>query len=181
MIFRGGILLGLCVAFLPVFGQQIDLVRAVWDDRLTEWELVDEETGQVGDVRLRWTFPLDWSVWDIRWGDTTAEFSLSWKHDPEQWNLIMGDQRITARTRWPGDLSEWLIRFDGEQIVWRPEDRFSPELWETADLRRVPFRMYTLYERDMRDWVIEDELREDVFPLRLMLIMLSLNYAIHLQ
>lgn len=158
--------------------QYISLVRSVWDDRLTEWELIDEETGEQGTVHLRWTYPLDWGVWDIRWGDTTAEFSLAWKDDPEQWDLIMGNRRISARTRWPGDLSEWLIRYEGEVIVWRPADRYNPDLWETEDLRRVPFRMYTLYERDIRDWVIEDEMREDAFPLRLMLIMLTVYHSI---
>lgn len=152
-------------------------MRTVWDDRFTEWEIIDEETGDQGEIRLRWTFPLDWSVWDIRWGDTTAEFSLSWKDNPEQWDLIMGSKRVTARTRWPGDLSEWRIQYDGETIIWRPIDRMRPDIWETENLKRVPFRMYTLYEDDPRDWVIEEELREDVFPLRLMLIMLAVYHT----
>jgi len=161
-----------------IHAQVITLVRSVWDDRFTEWEILNEDTGEEGSINLRWTFPLDWSVWDIRWGDTTAEFSLSWKDDPEQWDLIMGGTRVTARTRWPGDLREWRIQFDGETLYWKPLDRFQPDIWEPENLKRVPFRMYTLYEGDPRDWIIEDDLRKDAFPLRLMLIMLAIHHTI---
>ena len=158
-------------------GQYITMVRTVWDDRFTEWEILDEETGESGEIRLRWTFPLDWTVWDIRWGDTTAEFSQTWRGNPEQWDLVMGTQRVTARTRWPGDYTEWRIRYMDETVIWKPVNQFNFEVWESEDLKRIPYRMYTLYEGDPRDWVIEDELREDAFPLRLLLIMLTIYHS----
>jgi hypothetical protein len=158
-------------------GQYITTVRATWDDRFTEWEMIDEETGQRGEIRLRWTFPLDWTQWDIRWGDTTAEFRPTWRDDLGQWDLIMGSERITAQTRWPGDDSEWRIRYHDQTVIWRPGDRRFRDVWETDDLKRAPFRMYTLYEGDPRDWVIEDGMKEDVFGLRLILIMLTIFHS----
>ena len=89
----------------------------------------------------------------------------------------MGTERVTARTRWPGDYSEWRIRYSDETVIWKPADRINFEVWESEDLKRVPYRMYTLYEGDPRDWVIEDDLREDAFPMRLLLIMLTIYHS----
>ena len=66
------------------------------------------------------------------------------------------------RTAWPGDFNEW--RVTDNSIALHLKSRWTNQFdeWLVDDQNRGRFYMYTMIERDPRDWTIEDSFDESV-------------------
>ncbi|MAT54002.1 MAG: hypothetical protein CMN32_05940 [Saprospirales bacterium] len=148
-----------------------------YDDSFGEWYFLTEDEEE-GTLNLRWLFEENWTEWDYRLGELSGSIELKWKDSPEEWELRGGNHIVTARTVWPGDLKEWRIN-DGEHTL-TLRSRWSNRLdeWELRSSHDGDWIMYTVYEGDPRDWVIDDRLPEEYpFETRLMLAFLVLYHA----
>lgn len=161
-------------------------VSSRWSDSFVEWELyaVDpadttaaapaEETEEppepeefvAGELKLRWlNVRDDWSEWDFLYEETRGTIRQKWKDDPNQWELrTYNGDIVTMRTAWPGDLKEWRVTDNSMALTLRSQWTNQLDEWLVDDRNRGRFYLYTYRERDPRDWVIEDNLTDEVSP-----------------
>lgn len=170
-----------CTATVAAQSPRFSGVGSRWSDSFVEWDLyafnpdtaaaqTEEEAAPaeivVGELKLRWlNIRDDWSEWDFIYEETRGTIRQKWKDDPNQWELrtYAGDI-VTMRTAWPGDLKEWRVTDNSMALTLRSRWTNQLDEWLVDDHARGRFYLYTYYQRDPRDWVIEDNLTEDVSP-----------------
>lgn len=160
------------------YGQEIVGAGTYWDDSFREWIIYTDREGYEGTLERRWNIGDQWGEWDFRLGDTTASIQLKWPDDPNIWEIHSLGTTVTARTLWSGDFRQWRLN-DGEFSI-TLQSRYSNLLedWSLRDNRAGEFRIYTYYEGDPRDWVVIDELDENVsFAMRLALAFLAIYHS----
>ena len=159
-------------------GQDIIGVATKWSDSFREWSLFTEDEDRTGDLYLRWSGREDWTQWDMRLGDTIAEIKLKWQDNPNEWEIRCLGTTVMARTLWNGDFREWRISDGDTRLVWKSRYGNQFEEWVLRDEDKGIFRMYTYWELDPREWVIEDALDEEIsFPMRLALIFVAIFHS----
>lgn len=159
-------------------GQEIVGAGTYWDDSFNEWIIYTGREGYEGKLERRWNIGDQWGEWDFRLGDTTASIQLKWPDDPNIWEIHSLGVTVTARTLWSGDFRHWRLH-DGEHSL-TLQSRYGNLLedWSLRDNRAGEFRIYTYYEGDLRDWVVLNELNEDVsFAMRLALVFLTIYHS----
>ncbi|HNE29092.1 MAG: hypothetical protein U0U46_11220 [Saprospiraceae bacterium] len=179
-------------ALLGAQQQHLSGVSSRWSDSFVEWEIYavsadtsaaeedeesdypDEET--VGELKLRWlNLRDDWTDWDFQYGELRGTIRQKWKDDLNQWELrtYNGDV-ITMRTAWANDFKEWRVTDNSMSLNLRSRWTNQLDEWLVDDPNRGRFYLYTLRERDPRDWAIEDNLDESVTPaMKMALIFLT--------
>jgi hypothetical protein len=155
---------------LPFFAsaQMLTGIATYFDDSFREWILFTEYEGEEGELELRWED--NWSEWDYRLGEDFGTIKLKWRDKPDEWELRGNNKVVTARTLWRGDFREWRITDNSVTLTLR--SRFSNQMdeWELRSSNHGEYRMVTNWERDPRDWIIEDGLDDEVsFEMRMML------------
>jgi hypothetical protein len=163
---------------LPSFcvAQDIIGVSSVWSDSFREWEILTPDEDRSGRLYLRWPSRDDWTQWDMRLRDTTAEFKLKWKDDPNLWEIRCLGTTVTARTMWAGDFTQWRLSDGTHTIVWKSKYGNIRDEWIVRNDEFGFFSVYSYWEGDPREWVVYDELNEDVsYAMRLAMIFLTLS------
>lgn len=153
--------------------QPLSGVSARWNDSFVEWDVYTtnpdtsdpEAPGEIvaGELKLRWlNVNEDWTQWDFTLGELRGTVRLKWQ-DPNEWELrtYAGDV-ITMRTAWRNDFKEWRITNNSVALTLRSRWTNQLDEWLVDDPNRGRFYLYTLRERDPRDWAIEDSLDESV-------------------
>ena len=141
--------------------QQITGIGTVWANDLREWVLLSEED-EIGELRMRWRNQNDWTNWDYRIGEITGTIEQKWRDDPNEWE-IRGDNEIaTARTIWKNKFREWRITNNDLQLTIRTRYGNIADEWETITSDYGYFEMLTVWEGDPREWVIIDELDQNI-------------------
>lgn len=134
-----------------------------WNDSFAEWTIFTGEDNLEGELTLRWPLNNDWTEWQYRLGDATGTIKIKWIDNPNEWEARGNGQVVTARTLWNNDFREWRITSGSTNIVLRTRYRNLNDEWEIRENKEAGFfEMYTSYERDPRDWVIVDELSQEV-------------------
>lgn len=176
------LLTGCCLAF-SLHAQTLSSVSTRWSDSFVEWEIyavMQSDTTQTdeegededakpeeelyGEFKLRWLHMRDdFSEWDYELGDERGTIKQKWKDDLSQWELrSYSGNVITMRTMWSNDLSEWRITDNSVTLNLKSKWKNQFDEWLVDDSNRGQFYLYTLAERDPRDWAIQDNLDEDV-------------------
>ncbi len=172
--------LTLCL-LLPylAFAQPIPLsIHTKYDDGFGEWEIfVEDENGDEvqGNLDMRWKFKGDWTQWDYRIGEKSGSIEMRFRNDPSQWEIRENGKIITAKMLWSNDVREW--RITNNTTSFNLEAKFGTRLneWFVLDKQHGEFRIYTQYEDDPRDWIIEDDLYDTVsFPFKMAIIFLTI-------
>ncbi len=173
------IIILLILGQFPVLGQQTIIgVGTRWNDSFKEWEIHTDHEGEIGSLKLTWAFKDDWTEWDFRMGDTTAEIRLKWDNDPNLWEIRTLGEIVTARTTWSGDFRSWKLRDGKHQITWNTKFRNTANEWEVRDDDNGFYSVYTYWEDDPREWVVIDEMDGDVsFAMKLAMIFISLYHS----
>ena len=161
--------------------QTLSSISTRWNDSFVEWEIYvmtardsteeepDEDSASPeeslhGELKLRWlNVRDDYSEWDYEIGGERGTIRQKWKDDPSQWELrSYSGSVVSMRTAWPGDFNEW--RVTDNSIALNLKSRWTNQFdeWLVDDSTRGRFYMYTMVERDPRDWSIEDSLDESV-------------------
>ncbi len=149
--------------FLPVFmsAQGITGIGTRWADEFREWVILSEEE-EIGDLRMRWQNPNDWSQWDYRIGEVTGTIEQKWKDNPNEWEVRGENEIATARTLVRGDFREWRITNNQNQLTIRTRYGNIADEWELRSTSHGNFEMLTVWEGDPREWVIIDELDAEI-------------------
>lgn len=161
--------------------QTISSVSSRWNDSFVEWEIyavMPQDTTEsapeddaeapteeyFGDLKLRWiNLRDDWTEWDYEVGDERGTIRQKWKDDSSQWELRSYNGNIVSmRTAWPNDFNEWRVTDNSISLNLKSRWTNQFDEWLVDDLTRGKFYMYTLIERDPRDWAIEDSLDDSV-------------------
>lgn len=158
--------------------QDIIGVSSAWSDSFREWIFVTPDEDRSGKLYMRWPSRDDWTQWDFRLRDTTADFRLKWKDDPNLWEVRSLGTTVTARTMWAGDFSQWRLSDGTHTVVWKSKYGNLRDEWIVRDEEQGFFSVYTYWEGDPREWVVYDELNEDVsYAMRLTMIFLALHHS----
>ncbi|MDX1408645.1 MAG: hypothetical protein R3330_10945 [Saprospiraceae bacterium] len=163
---------------LPLSAQDIIGVGTRWSDSFREWEFHTEDEYRTGTLEMRWRLRDDWTEWDFRMGDTTASMRLKWGDDPNLWEIRSLGTTVTARTMWTNDFRQWRLDDGTHRIVWKSKYGNQLEEWEVRDTEYGYCSVYTYWEGDPREWVVYDELDEDIsYAMRLAMIFLTLLHS----
>jgi hypothetical protein len=162
--------------FLPA--QPITGVSTQWSDSFVAWdlftaEIIEPETDstdaeveevKIGEIKQRWLHTKeDWTEWDLSINDRQGTIRLKWKNDPSSWELRTFDGDIvTMKTIWTSDVSQWRITNGDISLDFR--SRYTSDFgeWNVMDKKYGSFRVAVQYTNDPRDWVITDQLNEEI-------------------
>lgn len=133
-----------------------------FDNDLSEWLVYPEsEEYPECELRSRWRIQQDPTEWDFRMGEIFGTIRAKWRDKLDEWEVI-GDNRIVRiRMVWPNDPREWRIESETGEYVIRMEYNNPGSDWIVEMNREVVFRCRTVYQYDIRDWIIEDDLPEE--------------------
>ena len=164
-----------CILCLTTSAQDILGVGTLYSDSFREWEIHTADDFRKGELRLRWTLREDWTEWDFRLGDTTAQIRLKWADDPNLWEIKCLGVTVTARTMWNNDFRQWRLSDGKHRINWQSRFGNIRDEWIVREDDSGHFSVYTYWEGDPRDWVVVDELDEDVsYAMRVAMIFIAI-------
>ena len=144
------------------WSQSILGVSAVWDDNLTEWKIYAEDEAYDGTLEIKWPLNNDWTEWEFEIYDLDGDVEMPRNNQFEYWEMRNGSDLVTIRTQWPGDIRQWNIRFQDYRLTVQTRYGDIADEWLVDSQEHGFWTMYTEYEGDLRDWIIEDDLDEDV-------------------
>ena len=133
-----------------------------WSDDLTEWDILTDDEDLVGELKVRWPGRNDLTQWQFRLNGTSAIIRQSFRGDPSQWTISCEGENITARVVYRGDFSQWRITNNGQQFTLLSKYGNIADEWLVKEEENGIFDIYTTYEGDPRDWMIVDEMDEEV-------------------
>lgn len=158
--------------------QVISGVSTQWSDSFVAWDLFSEEiiepatdstTAEVeeykmGEIKQRWIdVKEDWTDWDMNIDGRQGTIKMKWKNDPTYWELRTFDgDIISMKTIWPGDYTQW--RVSNGDFSLDLKSRFTSDFgeWNVNDSKRGKYTISVQYTNDPRDWIVTDELEEEV-------------------
>lgn len=171
----------LAIAIFPLLplllkAQHLESVSTRYNDSFIEWQFYLENEEQPGELRIRWqSLEDDWTEWDYRIGEVFGRISLKWKDKFDEWELRGNNRIVTARTIWNNDFREWRISDGDRSLTWKTKWGNLWDEWLLRDANYGEFYMYTHWERDPRDWIIVDEMDEEVpFETKIMLLFIAI-------
>lgn len=152
--------------------QYLEGISTRYNDSFIEWLFYIENKDEPGELKIRWqSREDDWTEWDYRIGEIFGRIEMKWKDKPDEWELRGNNEIVTARTIWNGDFREWRISDGDRSLTLKTKWGNLWDEWELRDTRHGNFYMYTSWERDPRDWVVVDEMNDDVpFETKMMLM-----------
>jgi len=169
------VLLVLVGSAIAGFGQQLQSIHTRWDDSYAEWVVYTSDESVEGTLSLRWPMQGDWTKWDFRIGEEAGSFEMHYVEDPGFWEARSGNTLLTARWFWPGDITRWKIQDDYRLWIFQTRWNHMTEDWVLNDpLDFGSLQLYTEYEGDPRDWIIDDQMDPQI-PTRSKLFMVFLG------
>jgi len=164
---------------LMVSGQErLSSFNTYWDDSFKEWVIVADKGDLTGIIEIKWKLRDDWTQWVVEIGDYNGQIKMKWDNDPGLWQMNINGKFIEMRTVWPRDYSEWKIKGDGIELRLKSKYRNILEEWSCDHKDLGYIDMFTSREGDLRDWIIEDELNEEVsFEMKLALTFIAVYHA----
>lgn len=143
-------------------GQSLFGVSSKWDDSFREWAIFTEDEEQEGELMMRWPFREDWTEWEYQLEDFGGDIRQQWKNDPSKWQISGDGERITARRLWANSNREWRITNNSTSLTLRSKYGNDFGSWQIREETYGKFEMFTDIEGDPRDWVIVDEMDEEI-------------------
>ena len=147
------------------FAVQAQLITSIgtkWSDEFTEWVIHTDEEDVEGEITMRWQMQGDWTEWDYSIGEESGSVKLKWKDNPNQWEISGGNELITARTLWKDDPSEWRITNNSKSITLKRRWSNNFNEWHLKNDTYGEFDMFTDWEGDPREWIVRDEMDDDI-------------------
>lgn len=87
-------------------------------------------------------------------------------------------ETVNVKTSWNGEFYRWRMTDGHHQYTWESRYANIHDEWVTGPNDNGFFRVYKYYEGDPRDWVIEDELPEDVsLAMRMAMIFVAVHFS----
>lgn len=134
-------------------------MHSVWDDLLTEWEIIvldESDKENVITIEPRWPLRNDLQEWRVNLPEGIATISTKWRNDFTRWEMRINSEIYDISQKWRDDPNVWEIRNHGRRIQVETYIRDDANVWEVS-LPAGSFFFYTEYRNDPRDWIIETE------------------------
>ncbi len=168
----------LLLATTTVEAQELVGLSTKWDDSFSEWIMVTEDETEIGEIVMRWPLKDDWTEWDYRLGESSGAIKVKWRGDANLWEVRGENEIVTIKTIWPNDWRQWEVKSGDKRIDVKSTWANILEEWSASDDDLGELYMYTAWEGDLRDWVIEDNLSDQVsLPFKVALIFIPVFYA----
>ena len=153
--------------------------QSAWSDEWHEWTLYGEQEDEEGTLQLRFPSRGDWTQWTYRLDDRSGTIQTKWPDRLDEWELRGNGQVVTARALWRNDPREWRISDGTRQYTFKTRYGNRWDEWELRDETHGGFRVFTSFENDIREWVVEDELLEEIpFATRMMLVFVAMYQSL---
>ena len=147
-------------------------------DSFREWTITTEDDDVKGELRMRWAFRDDWTEWDVRIGDISATIEQKWRDDPNLWEIRCDGVVVNAKTTWPDEFNRWKLNDGNHQFNWGTKFFNQRDEWKTDSRTNEYFQVYTYWEGDPREWVVIDELPDDVSnAMKIAMIFLAIHFS----
>jgi hypothetical protein len=158
--------------------QKIIGIGTKYNNSFREWIITTDDEDVKGELIMRWAFQNDWTEWDVRVGDISATIEQKWKDDENLWEIRCEGRTVNARTAWPGEFYRWKLSDGSNQYNWLTPYANKRDEWSSEKSEGPFFQIYTYWDGDPREWVIVDELPEDVsMAMKLAMIFLALHFS----
>lgn len=158
--------------------QTIIGVGTRYRDSFREWQITTDDEEVRGQLWMRWAMRDDWTEWDVQIGDISATIQQKWRDDPNLWEIRCNGVTVNARTAWPGEFYRWKLTDGTHQFNWQSVYANQLSEWTVENSKVGEFFMYNYWEGDPREWVVMDELSEEVsLAMRLAMIFLSVHFS----
>ena len=171
------LLLAICwLLTLQLSAQILTGLSAKWNDDFSEWIILTEYEDVEGELIMTWQLQNDWSSFDYRIEDASGNIKIKWRDNPNEWETRGDNEIITARTRWPDDPREWRITDNDRTFHFKSKWGNNPNVWLVTDDAYGYFEMYMYQRNDFREWVIIDELAEEIpLAMKMTMVFLAMN------
>lgn len=170
----------LCIISTDAKAQELIGFSVIYGDSFMEWEVIPaDEAIDIGNLNLSWPDKRDWTDWEYNVAGRVGNIHQKWINRPHEWELIDGEYVVSIRNQWKGDLTIWKITCDDYNLKFESRYNNIADEWTLTTKKHGSFEVYTNFEGDPRDWIVEDRLDED-FPLALKMAMIyiSIYYSV---
>lgn len=160
------------------YGQELIGLYSTYDDSYREWKIVPaQDSLDLGTLELSWPYDDKWNRWEFRWEGHFGQIRNKWMNQAHEWELIDGSEVVSMKPVWNGDLTEWRITHDGKKYTFKSKYRNTADTWITESNDQYYFDIFAEYERDPRDWIIEDRLHSAPFAVKMAMIFITVRYT----
>lgn len=170
----------LSVALSIATAQELIGFSVEYGDTFMEWDVIPaDEAIDIGELNLSWPDKSDWNDWDYNVAGRVGNIHQKWINRPNEWELIDGEYIVSIRNQWKGDFTVWKITCDDYVLKFESKYNNIADEWTLTTKKYGTFDVFTDFEGDPRDWIIEDRLDKD-FPLALKMAMVyvSMYYSV---
>lgn len=174
----------IALLFLPTLSQAqfINGVGTKWSDEFREWVIYLEEDDQLeeleGELTMRWQMKDDWTEWDYDVADHAGSIKLKFNSNPAIWELRGTGELITAKMLWKDDPREWRITNNNQTLTFKSKYGNVANEWILRDQKYGEFSVYTYREEDPREWVVYDDMDEEIsFNMKMMMTFIAVFYG----
>jgi len=170
----------LLICFLSTKAQNHTLYAIVskWDDAFQEWEIQTIDEDIEASMNMRWAFKNDYTEWDFNIGDQHGSIKLKFPVGLQQWEVRIGNDIAILKQLWMNDLTQWRVTNDDVTLTFKTKWGRNPFEWELRNDDKGLFKIYSQYENDPRDWVIIDEMEEEVtLPMKVGMMFMAVFQA----
>ncbi len=169
----------LCALYQATLAQDLAGIATRWDDSFTEWTIyIAEDEYLQGTITMRWPLKGDWTEWDYRLGELSGAIKVKWKDDANLWEVRGQNEIVTIKTIWQNDWRQWEVKSGDLRLDVKSKWSNILEEWSAESSRWGQIQMYTAWEGDLRDWVIEDHLADEVtLPVKIALVFIPVFYS----
>lgn len=153
-------------------------IHSLYDNDLTEWEIYTHQ--ESGQMQITWALKKDLTHWSFDIGEISGTIRQLWNNSDTHYELnTLDGLTVTMRTKWPRDHSEWIIKSDRIEFIWRATQYNDGNEWGVQSEELGEMYMFTEYEDDPRDWLIDDYFPEDLKEEKLACYFITLIRAIN--
>jgi hypothetical protein len=160
------------------FCQTLIGLSSRWDDSFSEWLLYEDEQQLEGEITMKWPIKADWTSWNFRLGELSGTIQVKWKGDANLWELRANNEIVTIRAVWKDDWRQWEVKNGDVTLDVKSKWGNILEEWIAHDDRYGSMKIYTSWEGDVRDWVIEDTFSDEVtLPTKIAMAFIPVFYS----
>lgn len=169
-----------CGACFSVSAQALIGFSVEYGDTFIEWDVIpaDEEI-DLGELNLSWPHKSEWNNWEYNVADRIGNIHQKWINRPNEWELIDGEYVVTIKNQWKGDLTIWKITCEEYTLNFESKYNNIADEWTLTTKKYGTFDVYTDFEGDPRDWIIEDGLDTDIpLALKMAMVYVTIYYSV---
>ena len=165
---------------VSVSAQELIGFSAEYGDTFIEWNVIPaDETIDIGELNLSWPHESQWNDWQYQVDGRVGNIRQKWINRPNEWELIDGEYVVAIKNQWKGDLTIWRIKCDDYSLKFESKYNNLADEWTLTTDKYGDFEIYTEYEGDPRDWIIEDSLDVDgPLAIKMAMIFISIHYSV---